>query len=299
MEANSREERLKKLQEAKERLTNRDSLPTIRKEDLELSTINSKMNSLQENTKKEVINNRINEVRKSLSTLKEAKSLLKEIGSNQTEVVFIIDKSGSVGGTESQVSKGILNIINKEKSKGRKDIITTVLFDNYMTTIHDRLPIEYVNSFSYTADGGTALYDTLVKQINTTKLKQSSDILKPKNTIFAISTDGEDLHSEKFTSRDVRRLVKEQTDAGWQFIFLGTNFNVIEVAKKLGIKASNAAEYSTLRLSDNFKAIEKALDDVHETGEVTEEWSKPITGQKTLSAPDKKTYTKKLLGDKE
>lgn len=124
---------------------------------------------------------------------------------------------------------------------------------------------------------------------------QSRDTQKIEKTVVVISTDGLDNCSLR-TNYEARRLIEERIDAGWEFIFLGTNFNVVDEARKLGIKASNAVEYDILRLEDNFKAIERALDDVYEKGTVTEDWSKPITDHKQLSYGDNKQY-KKLLGE--
>lgn len=296
METNSREERLKKLKELQNNITQKGALPTIRKEDLVLSDCSSKINSLKASTTPETLTERINKVSTSISTLRESKEKLLQYSKNQVEIVIIIDKSGSVLGTEQTVSNGIYNLTVRQKEKNRNEIITTVLFDTEMRKIHDRLPIEYVNRFDYQADGGTALYDSLVKQIIETKEKQAKDINKPKKTIVVISTDGKDEHSKKYNSYDVKNLIKERSEDGWEFIFLGTNFDVKDEAMRLGIKEANAVEYNPLRLTDNFLAIENALDDVYDRGEITKEWSKPITEHNQLSSGAAKTYTKKLLG---
>lgn len=117
--------------------------------------------------------------------------------------------------------------------------------------------------------------------------KQAKDPVKQDKTIVVTSTDVADNCSSKSVYNS-RELIEERIKAGREFIFLGTNFNVMSEASRLGIKASNAVKYDTLRLSDNIKAIERALDDVYEKGTVTEDWSKPIT--------DNKQY-KKLLGE--
>ncbi|MDO4996202.1 MAG: hypothetical protein Q4E69_03405 [Bacilli bacterium] len=289
----SREERLKKLMEAKQKLQQRNDLPTIRKEDLGMSIKSNALSELKQEEKS--VESRIEELSNSLATLRHAKEVIVAGSKKKTEVIFIIDKSGSVEGTESQVSAGIAKIISNEKSKGRNEFITTVLFNNKEDVICDRKPIDEVTTFYYKADGGTALYDTLIKQIKRTMAKQAKDTYKPDKTIVVISTDGLDNVSINSVS-DSRKLIEDRTAAGWEFIFLGTNFNVLKEADRLGIKSSNAVEYDILRLPDNFKAIERALDDVYEKGTVTEDWSKPITDNKRLSSGENKQY-KKLLGE--
>lgn len=293
---NSREERLKKLQEAKEKLSSRASLPTVKKEELQLSGI-SKIESLEVSVSKQSLQERINKTSTDIAILREAKEELIKNANKLIEVVILIDKSGSVSGTEPEVTRGLNSFIKREQLKHRNEIVTTVLFNHKQETKHDRLPIYRVGDFYYRADGGTALYDTIINQINKTKEKQSKDLQKPKQTIVVITTDGEDQCSINH-SGSVRRLVEAQRKEGWQFIFLGTNFDVLNEAVRLGIKADNAVEYNPLRLSDNFHAIEKALDDIYEKGEVTKDWSKPITSHKQLTSGDEKTYTKRLLGDK-
>lgn len=288
------EERLRKMKEMRENLANKSALPTIKKEDLALR--NNKMQELEKSVKNNSLEERINNISNSINTLRESREKLLKYQNSQVEIVILIDKSGSVEGTEEIVSEGIYNMTQNEKKKNRSELITTLLFDIDTIKIHDRVPVEYADKFEYQADGGTALYDTMVTQINETKRKQSESETKPKKTIVIICTDGEDLHSKKYNCHDVRKLVKERQNEGWEFILLGANFNVKVEADRLGIKEKNAVEYDTLRLGDNFIAIENVLDDVYERGEVSDSWSKPITEHKQLSSGNDKPYTKKLLG---
>ena len=290
----SREERLKKLMEAKQKLQERSSLPTVKKDEIGMSINTSSMNELKSTTTS--LNNKIENISNSISTLKHAKEVLTINARKKTEVIFIIDRSGSVDGTEEIVSEGIAKIIRNERNKNRNEIITTVLFNEKPHTAFDRKPIDSVSRINYEADGGTALYDTLVSQIEKTKSTQAKDKVKPEQTIVVISTDGLDNCSNR-TAYDAKKLIEERKNDGWIFIFLGTNFNVIDEALRLGINSDYAVEYDILRLPDNFKAIERALDDVYEKGTVTKDWSKPITDHKTLSSGDEKQYKKNLLGE--
>ena len=108
-------------------------------------------------------------------------------------------------------------------------------------------------------------------------------------------TDGEDTTSKHYFHYDAKKVIKEKINSGWKFIFLGVNINVDKEAEKLGIPSSNATEYNPSRLEDNFQAMKLALEDVHETGDVSKDWSKPIKDNLRLDSP--KTYTKKLLED--
>lgn len=289
----NREEKLKKLKELQQKIKDKNALPTVKKEEIGMSINTSNMNELKNSNNS--INNKIKKISTSISTLKEAKQTLVTNAKKKTEVLFIIDKSGSVAGTEEIVSDGISKIIINEKAEKRNEIITLVLFNEKSHVVYKRTPINCVTRFDYEAKGETALYDTLVSQIEETKRNQEKDIVKPDKTIVVISTDGEDNKSKK-TAYDVKKIIEDRKSAGWIFIFLGTNFNVIDEALRLGIDPDYSAEYDVLRLSDNFEAIKRALNDVYEKGTVTKDWSKPITDNKQLSSGENKQY-KKLLGE--
>ena len=289
----SREDKLRKLREMQEKLKNRSSLPTIKKEDLVVGNSTMALNELT-STKNQSIDSKVENISSSLDVLKHAKEVLEANAKKRVEVVFIIDKSGSVEGTETKVSKGIDKIIAYQKKQGRNPLITTLLFNEDIEVVYNRLPIDAAKSIEYHADGGTALYDALVYQIEKTKMKQSLDINKIEHTIVAICTDGMDNES-RHSRLDARKLIEERKNNGWEFLFLGTNFDVLDEALKLGINSKYAAKYNVERLEDNFEAITKALNDVYEQGHVSEDWSNPIKNNQ-LSSGENKQY-KKLLGD--
>lgn len=212
----------------------------------------------------------------------------------KTEILFIFDKSGSCSGLESVTIDGFMDIIKKEQANDYNDLVTTVLFSNHEKIIHNRKPINTVKPFTYRANGQTALYDCLFKNIMRIKESQERDAVKPKKTLVVIMTDGEDNSSTIYNHQNVRQIIEERTKAGWEFIYLGANLDIYYEAARLGIKSKNAVEYSVFGIDSNFKAIERALEDIHESGEVKEDWSKPITDKKRMLGSAEKKHIKRL-----
>ena len=168
---------------------------------------------------------------------------------NLTEVVFILDRSGSMSGLESDTIGGFNSMITKQKKEEGEAYITTVLFDDKIETLHDRIEIgrvEPMNDSQYFTRGCTALLDAIGKTVN-----HISDIHKyareedrPEKTIFIITTDGLENSSREFTYDKIKKLLtKKQEKDGWEFLFLGANIDAIEVAGKMGINRDDACDY--------------------------------------------------------
>ena len=168
---------------------------------------------------------------------------------NLTEVVFILDRSGSMSGLESDTIGGFNSMITKQKKEEGEAYITTVLFDDKIETLHDRIEIgrvEPMNDSQYFTRGCTALLDAIGKTVN-----HISDIHKyareedrPEKTIFIITTDGLENSSREFTYDKIKKLLtKKQEKDGWEFLFLGANIDAIEVAGKMGISRDDACDY--------------------------------------------------------
>jgi len=168
---------------------------------------------------------------------------------NLTEVVFILDRSGSMSGLESDTIGGFNSMITKQKKEEGEAYITTVLFDDKIETLHDRIEIgrvEPMNDSQYFTRGCTALLDAIGKTVN-----HISDIHRyareedrPEKTIFIITTDGLENSSRKFTYDKIKKLLtKKQEKDGWEFLFLGANIDAIEVAGKMGISRDDACDY--------------------------------------------------------
>ncbi len=167
---------------------------------------------------------------------------------NVTEVVFILDRSGSMSGLESDTIGGFNSMLAKHKNGENAALVSTVLFDHESEVIHDRLPIAEVPNLTdkeYFVHGNTALLDAMgdaIKHIrNIHKYARPEDV--PAKTIFIITTDGEENSSHRYTYYDIKKLVEAQKEKGWDFVFLGANIDAISVASHMGISANRAVNY--------------------------------------------------------
>ena len=168
---------------------------------------------------------------------------------NLTEMVFIIDKSGSMSGLESDTIGGFNSMINKQKKEEGTAYVTTILFDNNSETIHDRVPLETIkpmNDKDYVVGGCTALIDAIgeaVEHISTIhKYARPEDI--PEHTVFVITTDGMENASKKFSSKQVKNMIEEKKkENNWEFLFIGANIDAVETASHFGIDSSRAVNY--------------------------------------------------------
>lgn len=169
---------------------------------------------------------------------------------NITELVFILDKSGSMSGLEKDTIGGFNSMINKQKKLQGKTYVSTVLFDNNTEVIHDRVSLDGVKPLTdddYCVGGCTALIDALaggIKHIsNIHKYARKEDV--PENTMFVITTDGMENASKKYTAKEVKKMIeKMKKKYNWQFIFLGANIDAVETAKNYGISEEMAVNYN-------------------------------------------------------
>ncbi|MCQ2553664.1 MAG: hypothetical protein MJ150_05100 [Clostridia bacterium] len=166
-----------------------------------------------------------------------------------TEVVFILDRSGSMSGLESDTIGGFNSMIEKQKIEEGEALISTVLFDDVSEVIYDRVPVgkvEKMTSKQYYVRGCTALLDAIggaIKHIgNVHKYIREEDV--PEKTIFMITTDGMENASSKYDYAKVKKMVEEQKEKyGWEFIFIGANIDAIDVAGKFGVASNRAFNY--------------------------------------------------------
>lgn len=166
-----------------------------------------------------------------------------------TELVFILDRSGSMAGMESDTIGGFNANIEKQKKEPGEALVSTVLFDDQMEVLHDRVALENIQPLTdkeYYARGGTALVDALGSAIhhigNVHKYARDED--RPEKTIFIITTDGYENCSRRYKIEQVRQMVERQKSKyGWEFIFLGANIDAVETARNYGIDASRASNY--------------------------------------------------------
>ena len=168
---------------------------------------------------------------------------------NLTELVFILDESGSMADLIDDTIGGFNSLIDKQKREDGEALVTTVTFSNTSKTVHDREKLSNIGKMKredYVPGGCTALFDAVGETINHIsrihKYAREEDI--PEKTLFVITTDGMENASREFDQKKVRKLIERmQEEKGWEFIFLGANIDAAETAGSMGICAENAVEY--------------------------------------------------------
>jgi uncharacterized protein YegL len=172
-----------------------------------------------------------------------------EMSIKNTELVFIIDKSGSMSGFEDDAIGGFNSMIEKQKSVEGDVIVSTVLFDGRSKVVHDRVPIERIDPMTrndYCVGGCTALLDAIGGAIhhigNVHKYARAEDV--PAKTIFVITTDGMENASRNYTRDRVKEMIKRQSEKySWEFLFVAANIDAVETAGSIGIREERAANY--------------------------------------------------------
>ena len=166
-----------------------------------------------------------------------------------TEIVYILDRSGSMGGLKSDTIGGFNSMMEKQKKTGEKAVISTVLFDDESEVLHDRVSIDQIGKMTdeqYFVRGCTALLDAVGGAIthmgNIHKYAREED--RPEKTIFIITTDGMENASINYSYNRIQKMIKRQQEKyGWEFIFIGANIDAYEEAQKFGIKKERAVNY--------------------------------------------------------
>ena len=186
---------------------------------------------------------------------------------NLTEIVLILDRSGSMSGLESDTIGGFNSMIAKQQKEEGEAIVSTVLFDDETDVIHDRVAIGEVKKLTeedYYVRGCTALLDAVGGAIhhigNVHKYAREED--RPAKTLFVITTDGLENASRYYSFKDVKRLIKRQKEKyNWEFLFLGANIDAIEVAGNMGISRDRAANYNCDEVGTalNYQGLEAAV----------------------------------------
>ena len=181
---------------------------------------------------------------------------------NLTEMVFILDKSGSMGGLESDTIGGFNAMIEKQKKQNGEAYVTTILFDNESQTVHDRVSLDKIKPMTdedYVVGGCTALIDAIgmaVEHISKIhKYAREEDV--PEKVVFVITTDGMENASRKFDSKTVKKMIEQKKELGWEFLFIGANIDAVETASHFGIDSSVVPVFTTGGSADqrNIKLI--------------------------------------------
>lgn len=203
---------------------------------------------------------------------------------NMTELVFILDKSGSMAGLESDTVGGFNAMIEKQKKMEGTVCVSTLLFSNDSEVIHDRVDISKIEPMTeeqYFVGGRTALMDALGDAIRHIGLihryAREEDV--PEHTIFVITTDGMENASCRYSAAEIRRMIRKQEEkCGWEFLFLGANIDAVETARSFGIPQKRAANYraSTGGTRKLYECVEKAVASIRVGEEPGEAWCKDL-----------------------
>ena len=206
------------------------------------------------------------------------------MNTNRTELVFILDRSGSMSGLESDTIGGYNAMLEKQKKEAGEATVTTVLFDDKYELLHDRIDLKGIAPITdreYYVRGCTALLDAIGKTIQ--KIANVQKHTSPENradkVLFVITTDGMENASREYTYDKIHALVERQKqEYGWEFLFLGANIDAISTARRFGIGADRAVNYHAdsqgTRL--NYDAVGKAVSAVRAGRPLSAEWRKDI-----------------------
>ena len=206
------------------------------------------------------------------------------MNNNLTEIVFILDRSGSMAGLEADTIGGFNAMVEKQKKEQGDALLSAVLFDNESQVIYDRADIRKVEPMTdsqYRVGGCTALLDALggaVRHIaGVHKYAREED--RPGKTVFVITTDGMENASRRFSYSQVQKLVKEQQEKyGWEFLFLGANMDAISAARSFGIREDRAVRYECdgAGTALNFAVVSKTIGKLRKGAAIQANWSSEI-----------------------
>ena len=203
---------------------------------------------------------------------------------NLTEMVFILDRSGSMAGLEADTIGGFNGMIERQKKEEGEALVSTVLFSNESTVIHDRADlrrIEPMTDRQYRVGGGTALIDAIggaVRHIrNVHKYAREED--RPEHTVFVITTDGMENASRRYSSGEVKEMIRRQKEEyGWEFLFLGANIDAVETAAHFGIGHDRAVTFRNDARGQalNYAAVDEAVRCLRADAPLGAEWKAAI-----------------------
>ncbi|WP_283128214.1 vWA domain-containing protein [Allofournierella massiliensis] len=203
---------------------------------------------------------------------------------NLTELVFILDRSGSMQGLEADTIGGFNSMLEKQKKEPGEAFVSTVLFDDRVEVLHDRVKADRIRPITgeeYYVRGCTALLDAVGSAIHHIgkihKYARPEDV--PAHTLFVITTDGMENASHRYSARKVREMIRRQKEKyGWEFLFLGANIDAVETAGHLGIDADRAVNYhcdsAGTRL--NYEVVARAVSAVRCNAPLDEHWKDAI-----------------------
>ena len=185
---------------------------------------------------------------------------------NMTELVFILDRSGSMSGLEDDTIGGFNGMLKKQREENENINVTTVLFDDKSEIIHDRFPIAIVQPLTnkdYYVRGCTALLDAVGGAIHKIENVETHlpESYKASKIIFVITTDGHENSSREYTYSQIRKMIEAKREIGWEFLFLGANIDAVGEAEKIGISRNRAVTYENDKtgVSLNYEVVGSAV----------------------------------------
>jgi uncharacterized protein YegL len=212
--------------------------------------------------------------------MKERFSIMKN---NITELVFILDKSGSMAGLESDTIGGFNSMIEKQKKEDMPCYVSTILFNGESEVIHDREKLGEIQPMTdrdYVVGGCTALIDAIGGAIHYIgKLHKYFGESAPEHTMFVITTDGQENASHNYTSEQVKKMIERQKEKyGWEFLFIGANIDAIETAARYGIDKDRAVNYNcdSVGTQLNYEVMSETICAFRESRPITADWKKKI-----------------------
>ena len=198
------------------------------------------------------------------------------------ELVFILDRSGSMGGLESDTIGGYNSMLSKQKKeKTGKVSVTTVLFDDQYELLYNQVPIEKVSPMTEEEDyvrGSTALLDAIGKTVMQVKANQDKKEIKDK-VLFVIITDGMENASREYRVEQIKKLIEERKEKdNWEFLFLGANIDAIGAAKDLGIDSSRAVRFKSDKkgTAKNYEVLNEAIKEIRGGYQLNDSWKNGI-----------------------
>ena len=209
---------------------------------------------------------------------------MKKIMKETMEIVFILDRSGSMAGLEQDTIGGFNGLIEKQKQEASSARVSLILFDDRTEVILDRVPIEDIGSLSeeeYYVRGSTALWDAVgrsVLHIARVHQKMKAEN-RPEKTLFIITTDGMENSSVEYSLDQVKQLIERQKERDhWEFLFLGANIDAVQTAGSMGIGPSRAVNFHADKpgMRKNFGILAKAMKLYEESEELDENWAEDI-----------------------
>lgn len=202
---------------------------------------------------------------------------------NLTELVFILDRSGSMAGLEGDTVGGFNGLISKQKKEEGECLVSVTLFDNVSELLYDRINLKSIRPMTdndYSVCGCTALLDAVGEEIKRVELihKYIRDEDIPEHTVFVITTDGMENASRKYTLPQIKTMIEKKRAKGWQFLFLGANIDAADTASSMGISEDCAADYHAdgTGTAVMYEALSEAVCCVRGRGSVEREWKRSV-----------------------